>query len=271
MNNLKITNSIFENIKHINENGLEYWNARELQKTLGYNEWRKFNGVINKAIEACKISKGNYINDFVCSAKIVEAGATSKKIKDYKLSRYACYLIAQNADSRKEVVAYAQTYFAYQTRKQELLETNIDELTEIEKRKYQRNLTKKANLSLNKTASKSGVRNFGKFHNEGYKGLYNGETANDIAKRKNLKYRDDILDNMGSVELAANWFRITQTDQKIKNENIIGEENSCKTHYDIGRKIRKTIEDIGGIMPEDLPTPDKSLKEIENKKTTEIQ
>ncbi len=272
MNNLKTTNSIFENIKHIDEEKREWWSARELMPLIEYSKWQNFHKVIKQSMIACDNSKNKTNEHFTEVSKVLTIGNGAKqKVKDYKLSRYACYLIAQNADSRKEVVAFAQTYFAYQTRKQELLETNIDELTEIEKRKYQRNLTKKANLSLNKTASKSGVRNFGKFHNEGYKGLYNGETANDIAKRKNLKYRDDILDNMGSVELAANWFRITQTDQKIKNENIIGEENSCKTHYDIGRKIRKTIEDIGGIMPENLPTPDKSLKEIENKKTTEIQ
>ena len=267
MNDLKTTNSIFENIKHIDEKGNEYWSARELQKALEYNKWQKFEDVISKAKSACINSNNNVEEHFTQVGKMINlAKGAKRKIKDYKLSRYACYLIAQNADSRKEVVALAQTYFAIQTRKQELLEEDIDELIEIEKRKYQRNLTKKANLSLNKTASKSGVRNFGKFHNEGYKGLYNGETANDISKRKKLRYREDILDNMGSVELAANWFRITQTEEKIKNKNIIGEENCNKTHYNTGVAVRNFIKRQGSTLPENLPTPNKSLKKIENKK-----
>lgn len=265
MNELeKINETIFESIKHVDEDGNEYWYARELQKVLEYTEWRKFVGVIKKAINSCKAS--NYVSSdhFVGTDKMINLGkGGQRKVSDYKLSRYACYLIAQNGDSRKKVIALAQTYFAIQTRKHELLEQEYNNLTDDEKRFYQRDLTKKGNYSLNQTAKKAGVKNFDKFHNAGYKGLYNGETANDIAKRKGLRYREDILDNMGSDELIANLFRISQTNQKLINDNVQGEGNANDVHYNVGKEVRNTIKRIGGTMPEDLPTPDKSLKELE--------
>ncbi len=263
MNKIIIKENIFENIKHIDEYGNEYWSARELQKTLSYKEWRKFNNIIEKSKTTCMKSGNNISDHFVQVDKMVDIGSMAKrKIKEYKLSRYACYLIAQNGDSNIKNIALAQTYFAIQTRKQEIIENDYNKLTEDEKRIYQRNLTKKGNYNLNQTALKAGVKNFDKFHNCGYKGLYNGETANDIAKRKKLRYREDILDNMGSSELIMNLFRIDQTNQKIKNDNILGEDNCNKTHYIVGKEVRNTINKLGGTMPEDLPTPNKSLKEL---------
>ena len=271
MNKLKnYSNKTFEEIKHINENGDEYWCARELQIILDYKEWRKFEGVISKAIEACENSGISAFDHFVGADKMVQIGSgAERKQKDYQLTRYACYLIAQNGDSRKEVIALAQTYFAIQTRKQEISEKDYNLLTEDEKRFYQRNLTRKGNYSLNQTAKKAGVKNYDKFHNYGYKGLYNGETADDIAKRKGLRYREDILDNMGSDELIANLFRISQTEQKLKRENIQTEGEANEAHYNVGKNIREVIAKIGGTMPEDMPTPEKSLKQLEkeNKKT----
>lgn len=265
MNEIKLyKEKTFEDIKHIDEYGNEYWCARELQFVLDYKEWRKFEGVINKAKNACINSNVNVTDHFVGTDKTIKMPkGASKLINDYELSRYACYLIAQNGDSRKESIALAQTYFAIQTRKQELTEKEYTMLTEDEKRFYQRELTKKGNYSLNQAAKNAGVKNFDRFHNAGYKGLYNGETADDIAKRKGLRYREDILDNMGSEELAANLFRITQTEAKLKRENISSEKEANQTHYNIGKNIRGVIEKNNGIMPEDLPTPSKSLKELE--------
>ena len=272
MNELEnINETIFESIKHVDDDGNEYWYARELQKVLEYKRWDKFFNVIESAQVACSISNNNVLDHFSQVGKMVDIGSnTSRNIVDYKLSRYACYLIAQNGDSRKKVIALAQTYFAIQTRKQELLEEEYNSLTEDEKRFYQRDLTKKGNYSLNQTAKKAGVKDFARFHNAGYKGLYNGETANDIAKRKGLRYREDILDNMGSEELAANLFRITQTDAKLKRDNVDNEYTANSVHFEVGKKVRNTIKELGGTMPENLPTPDKSLKELEKEKNVII-
>ena len=265
MNELeKINVTIFESIKHVDDEGNEYWYARELQNILGYKQWRSINELIERAKVACKESKNNVDDHFAVQRKMINlAKGAIRKVIDYKLSRYACYLIVMNGNPQKEIIALAQNYFAIQTRKQELLEQEYNSLTEDEKRFYQRDLTKKENYSLNQTAKKAGVKNFDKFHNAGYKGLYNGETANDIAKRKGLRYREDILDNMGSDELIANLFRISQTNQKLINDNIQGEGNANDVHYNVGKEVRNTIKRIGGTMPEDLPTPDKSLKELE--------
>ena len=263
----KYNETVFEDIKHINEYGNEYWLARELQNVLEYKRWDKFCNVINNAKKACENSNYNVFEHFSQvgkTSKMPNGGV--KNLLDYKLSRYACYLIVQNADPRKEVVALGQTYFAVQTRRQELTEIEYSMLTEDEKRFYQRNLTKKGNYSLNQVAKKAGVKNFDKFHNAGYKGLYNGETADDIAKRKGLRYREEILDNMGSEELAANLFRISQTEARLKKDNIQGEGKANETHYNIGKNIREVIAKNGGTMPECLPTPKKSLKELEKER-----
>lgn len=263
------TNKSFEDIKHIDENGVEFWYARELMPILQYSNWQNFEKIIDKAKISCENSGISVFEHFIDVNKLSKrANNAEVEIKDYELTRYACYLIAQNGDSRKKVIALAQTYFAVQTRKQEISEKEYTSLTEDEKRFYQRNLTRKGNYSLNQTAKKAGVKNFDKFHNVGYKGLYNGETADDIAKRKGLRYREDILDNMGSTELSANLFRISQTEEKLKKNNIQTEKDACNTHNKIGKIVRKAIKEAGGTMPENLPTPKKSLKQLEkeNKK-----
>ena len=272
MNNLEISNNTtFESIEHIDDEGKEYWYARELQKVLNYTQWRRFNDVIEKAKIACSNSNISVVNHFANVGKTIPMPKGAfKRVDDYKLSRYACYLIAQNGDSRKRVIAEAQTYFAIKTRMQEISEKEYNDLTEDEKRLYQRNLTKKGNYSLNQTAKNAGVKNFGEFHNYGYKGLYNGETADDIFKRKGLRYREDILDNMGSTELAANLFRITQTEEKLRNDNIQGENNANVTHYNVGKEVRNTIKRLGGTMPENLPTPEKSLKVLEKENKNKL-
>ena len=265
MNEIKeYTEKVFEDIKHIDEDGYEYWLGRELMPLLEYTEWRKFKGVINKGIINCKSSNYNISDHFVGADKMVSIGSnTTRNIADYKLSRYACYLIVLNCDPRKKIIALAKTYFAIQTRKQELSEKEYNELTEDEKRLYRRNQARKGNFNLNKTAVNSGVKDLARFHNAGYKGLYNGESADDIFKRKRLRYREDILDNMGSEELADNIFRIAQTDAKLKRDNVDNEYTANSVHYEVGKEVRNSIKRLGGTMPEDLPTPDKSLKELE--------
>jgi len=258
-------NIIFEKLKHIDDFNNEYWYARDLQKAFDYKEWRKFEAIIKKAMVGCKNSGVDTSKQFVQVDKLsINVNGGKRLIIDYKLSRYACYLIALAGDEKKEIIAIAKSYFAYQTRRMELLDKQSNLLTEDEKRLYNRNLIKKGNYSLNQTALKAGVKNFGEFHNFGYRGLYNGETADDIFKRKRLRYREDILDNMGSEELIANLFRISQTESKLVRDNIRGQEQANKTHYKVGKKVRKTIKDLGGTMPEELKTPNKSINELEN-------
>ena len=263
---VKYNNSIFEDIKHIDEYGNEFWYARELQKVLEYKDWRNFKKVIDKAVISAKNSVLNEKDWVVEVNKPIKTGKGKKEIiKDYKLSRYICYLIVQNADPSKEVIALGQTYFAIQTRKQEITMQEYDSLSEDEKRLYQRRLTKQGNYTLQKVAASAGVKNMAEFHNAGYRGLYNGETADDIFKRKKLRYREDVLDNMNEDELVANLFRINQTKQKLLRDNVRGEKEARDTHYEVGKKVRKAIADIGGMMPEDMPIPDKSLKELEKR------
>ena len=271
-NLINITEDNFESIKHLNENGVEYWYARELQNVLNYKEWRKFANVINKAKEACENSGISVFEHFVDIDKTIKMPKDAEKtIADYKLTRYACYLIAQNGDSRKKAIALAQTYFAVQTRKQELTRQEYEQLSEDEKRLYTRKNVKDKNKYLFDTAKLAGVKNYGKFNNYGYRGLYNGETAKDIANRKGISEKEDILDYMSSTELAANLFRITQTDEVLKNKNINNEDDACKTHHNVGQAVRQTIKRIGGTMPEDLPTPSKSAKQIEKEKSKKLK
>ncbi len=257
------TEKTFEDIKHSDDNGNEFWEARELQQILGYKEWRYFSTVIEKAQIACSQSNNSINSHFGVNTKIVPAGKTTKPIIDYKLSRYACYLIVQNANPKYKAVALGQTYFAVQTRKMELTEEEYNKLSEDEKRLYRRKQTKDGNKILYRIAKEKGVKNFDRFTNAGYKGLYNGETANDIAKRKGLRYREDILDNMGSAELGANIFRITQTEALLEKQEQPNEQLATETHYKVGVTVRKAIKELGGTMPEELPTPNKSIKELE--------
>lgn len=264
----------FEEIKHIDELGNEYWEARELMKALEYSKWEHFAKVINKAKISCNLSGFNIEEHFPVKGKTIEMpnGAT-KEVIDYKLSRYACYLIVQNASpARHKSVALGQTYFAVQTRKMELTQEEYNKLNEDEKRLYTRINIKSKNKYLFDTAKKAGVNDYAKFNDYGYKGLYGGETAKDIAKRKGIDPdKEEILDHMGSNELAANLFRITQTDEVIKNNNIAGEKNACNTHHMVGQAIRNTIIKVGGTTPEKLPTPEKSIKEIEKEELKKIE
>ena len=251
----------FEAIKKINEDGVEYWEARELMPLFGYKNWRDFENTINKAKIACENSDQIIKHHFEDVLKMIKIAKNTekealRKINDYRFSRYACYLVAQNGDSRKQEIAMAQTYFAIKTRKQEI----IEQFNEDQKRLYIRKEVKTHNKKLFETAQSAGVSDFGKFNNYGYLGLYK-LTAQDIKKKKGIG-KDNILDRAGSTELAANLFRITQTDGKLDKEKIRSEEGANAAHYDVGQKVRKTIKEIGGIMPEELKS-EKHIKEIE--------
>ena len=259
----------FEQIKQINEYGAEFWSARDLADLLGYEDWRNFENAIEKARISCTNSKTAKVTDhFGEITKMVQLGSGSQReVKDFALSRYACYLVIQNADPSKPLVSSGQTYFAVQTRKQELSEYN-SELTEDELRLKLRKEMKTHNKQLMEAANQAGVIepiDYAIFQNHGYKGLYGGMDKKAIHTKKGLKKSQDILDHMGSTELAANLFRATQTEEKLRREKIKGKTKANQTHYEVGKKIRQTIKELGGTMPEDLPTPPQSIKQLETK------
>lgn len=261
--------SLFESIKHSDENGVEFWSARELAPYLGYKRWENFLEVLEKAHNACKSSVGTILNDFRDVTKIVKAGFAEKPLDDVELTRYACYLVAQNGDPRKPEIAQAQTYFAIQTRYAEIqqMEEYQALTSEDSKRLFLREELRRHNAKLADAAHEAGVvtpLEYAVFQNFGYKGLYNGLTAQGIHEKKGLKKGQNILDHMGSTELAANLFRATQTEDKIRREQIKGKTKANEAHYEVGKKVRKAIADIGGTMPEDLP-PAESIKQVESR------
>ncbi|RHN00138.1 DNA damage-inducible protein D [Dielma fastidiosa] len=255
----------FEDIKHTDENGIEFWYARELSPVLDYTKWENFNKVIDKAMLSCQNSGFECADHFLEVRKMVQLGSGSeRKVKDYELSRYACYLIVQNGDPRKETIALGQTYFAIQTRRQEIADA-FNELDEDQKRLVIRGEVTSWNAMLAEAANQAGITDqleYAQFQNAGYMGLYGGLTAADIHKRKKLKKSEKILDHMGSEELGANLFRITQTEAKLRREQPQGLEMASGIHYQVGQTVREAIAKNEGTMPEDLPTPEKSIAEI---------
>lgn len=260
----------FESIKQIDDDGNEYWFARDLQEVLEYSEWRNFSKIIEKAKNACKASGHIVQSEFVDTNKLVDVGANlQRSIQDIVLSRYACYLIAMNGDPRKEVIALAQTYFAVKTHEQEQLELQKEDSLRLQIRQD----IKEHNISLAEAANQAGIkepRDYAIFQNEGYKGLYGGLGVKQIHARKGLKKSQKILDHMGSTELAANLFRATQTDEKLRREGIKGKPQANKVHHDVGAKVRQTIKELGGTMPEDLATPTKSIQQIKKERQKKL-
>ncbi len=263
----------FENIKQIREDGSEFWSARDLASALDYNKWENFSKVINRAMIACENSGHAIAYDFPEVRKIVEAGVTKKPILDYELSRYACYLIVQNGDPRKEVIAWGQTYFAIQTYRQEVAD-HFNELSEDNRRLVVRGDIKQWNQMLAETAHKAGVitnEEFAIFQNAGYMGLYGGLDVDDIHTKKGLEVGQKILDYMGSTELIANLFRISQTEEKLRKDEVDNAKTATSVHYSVGREVRTAIEKIGGTVPEDLPTPEKSIQQIEKEQMARLK
>lgn len=268
------TESLFESIKHINAYGQEVWYARELAKVLDYKDFRNFELIIFKAMEACRNSENEISDHFGEFTEMVPIGSNAKRgFRSYQISRYGCYLIVMNGDPQKEIIALGQTYFASKTRQQELLE-NYDELTDDQKRLAIRQELKDHNKSLADAAHDAGVikpMDYAIFQNKGYQGLYGGLSRKDIHAKKQLKKNQDILDYMGHEELAANLFRATQTEAKLRRDHVQGKENANQTHFEVGKKVRQTIADLGGTMPENLPTPAKSIKQLEREQQKRLK
>ncbi|MDZ4064175.1 MAG: DNA damage-inducible protein D [Coriobacteriia bacterium] len=258
----------FESLRHVDEGGAEYWLARELQPVLEYASWDKFKRVIEKATIAASQSEMPVQDHFSHVGKMVGLGlGSTREIEDFKLSRYACYLIVQNGDPSKPVIANGQTYFAIQTRRAELADdSHFRALSEDQKRLFLRAELREHNKLLVETAQQAGVEtpvDFAVFQDHGYRGLYGGLGARDIHARKELKKSEAILDHMGSTELAANLFRATQAEEKLRRDEVTGKDAANQTHHAVGQRVRNAIEDIGGTMPEDLPTPDCSVKKLD--------
>jgi DNA-damage-inducible protein D len=260
--------TIFENLKQLNDYGSEYWLGRDLAEALEYSQWRNFVNVIDKAKEACKNTGNSVLDHFAEVSKMINLPKTAQReVEDIMLSRYACYLIVQNADPAKEIVALGQSYFALKTRERELDE-EFQQLTEDKKRVAIRKELREHNKQLADAAKDAGIEkaaDYAVFQNYGYMGLYGGLKAQDIHIRKGLKKSQKILDHMGSTELAANLFRATQTEDKLRREKIKGKKVANEVHYTVGKKVRETINELGGTMPEDLPTPEESVAKVEHK------
>src|SRR5258708_28020585 len=270
-----IPQSPFKRIKQLDPDGNEYWSARDLMPILEYGSWQKFRNVLLKAQIACENSGHDVDEHFIHAARMIEIGHSAKReVEDMHLSRYACYLVVQNADPSKEVVALGQTYFAVQTRRQEVAdETALVGLSEEQRRLLLRQKIKHQNTDLASAAKGAGVitpQDFGIFQNHGYRGLYNGLTAEDIHKRKKLKKSQHILYDMGATQLAANLFRSTQAEDKLRRDNVQGKDNANQVHYQAGVVVRRAIEELGGTMPEDMPTAD-SIKKLASAKKRAIK
>lgn len=264
----------FENIKNIREDGTEFWYARDLSLALDYNKWENFHKVIKRAMIACENSGRDILECFpeVRKTSPMPNGGT-KNIIDYELTRYACYLIVQNGDPRKEVIALGQTYFAIQTYRQEVAD-RFNQLDEDSRRLVVRGDIKQWNQLLAETAHNAGVitnEEFAIFQNAGYIGLYGGLTVDDIHEKKGLEVGQKILDYMGSTELIANLFRISQTEEKLRKDNVSDANTATAVHHTVGKEVRKAIEEIGGTMPEDLPTPEKSIAQIEKEQMERLK
>lgn len=264
----------FENVKNIDGEGVEFWYARELQGILQYNKWENFSKVIDKAKLACKNSGFDISDHFPEVRKTIQMPKqATKQIVDYKLTRYACYLIVQNGDPRKEIIALGQTYFAIQTRRQEVADY-FNQLDEENKRLVIRGDIKQWNQMLAEAAHNAGVitnQEYATFQNSGYMGLYGGLTVDDIHRKKGLAKNEKILDFMGSTELIANLFRISQTEDLLKKEHISGSDAANETHFAVGKTVRKAIDEIGGTMPEELPTPIKGITQLEREQLKKLK